>query len=396
MTATTSSGAHPVSLLRRRFQSWFDDIAVSRPGAPPRRFDWIVVALLAAGAVAEWVFVPFPNQIMSVLPAVVAIAVLPVRRQIPLPVALLAFFTQFASEVIAGVRDTPSETTYSQSIAGLMLVYALCRWASPRAVAVGFAIISVLVFIGELILLDATRAVDWLEAALFAIPWAILAAFALAMRYRARLAENREAQIRLTERNALARELHDTVAHHVSAIAVQAQAAQYIAKTNPDAATEAMQAVEQIANTTIDEMRRMVGILRSDDDQARSVTASSLVDLQDPAGEPKVTMVGATDLAALPTSIAAAVYRITQESITNARRHSRSATFIDVDLAIDDEGVALDIVNDGTPSTRNSGGGFGLIGMAERVESLGGTLLAEPRPATGWRVSARIPLKRPV
>jgi len=105
---------------------------------------------------------------------------------------------------------------------------------------------------------------DWVLAALLALtalpltelvlPWLVVAAFALAMRYRARAIEGRNDQVRLAERNSLARELHDSVAHHVSAIAVQAQAGQFVIDSDPVAAAKALQAIEAIANESIDEM----------------------------------------------------------------------------------------------------------------------------------------------
>ncbi len=105
------------------------------------------------------------------------------------------------------------------------------RWSTPARVGIGF-----LFSIGsELVILRATGgdlgADDWL----LALPWFVVAAFALAMRYRARAIEGRYERVRLEERTSLARELHDTVAHHVSAIAVQAQAAQFIGQTDPEA-----------------------------------------------------------------------------------------------------------------------------------------------------------------
>jgi signal transduction histidine kinase len=302
---------------------------------------------------------------------------------------LAAFFAELAFATISRLGDQSAEITTGHGFAGVILIYALCRWLEPRQVMAGLAAISVSAYLGELL-----HSANQFENFSFVVPWMIVAMAALAMRYRARLIEQQHAQVRLTERNTLARELHDTVAHHVSAIAVQAQAAQYVAPTDPQAAADAMKAIETIANNTIDEMRRMVGILRSDDDQARSVVASSLVDLADPDGQPRVTLIGQEELDALPTPIAAAVYRICQESITNARRHSRGATFIDVDVTFDKSTVELLIDNDGAPSNRHSGSGYGLIGMRERVEALGGTLVTGPRPISGWQVQATIPMHR--
>lgn len=376
--------------MRRRLQGWIDDLAVTKPGAPPQLWDWLVLALLVAVAATEWILDPTDYLLASALVSIPAFALLPFRRQIPLQAALIAFTATLAVEIGAAIRDAEFFTSFGHSIAGLMLVYAICRWLPPQRAAYGMIAVVTMATIGE-----AVGGVSLLESVLLAVPWLVLAAFALAMRYRARLRDHHDDHIRLAERNALARELHDSVAHHVSAIAVQAQAAQFIADSNPEAAVKAMRDVEEIANTTIDEMRRMVGILRSDEDYARTVAGTNLEPLADPNGRPRVTITGESELSELPRSVAAAIYRIAQESVTNARRHSRNVTFVDIGLQIDDITATLDVSNDGTPTTRNSGGGYGLVGMKERVDSLGGTITVGPRPASGWQVHADIPLGRP-
>ncbi len=292
--------------------------------------------------------------------------------------------------VSIALRDVSvEELDTSAGLAFIVLLYALCRWATPRDVLIGFVVSAAGATFIEWSAEDLTVG-DWL----FVVPWLIVGGFALAMRYRARLAQNRNTEIRLTERNSLARELHDTVAHHVSAIAVQAQAGQYIAAANPEAAVDALRAIEKIANESIDEMRRMVGILRSDDDQARAVAADSLESLADTAGRPAVYIAGNPQLDDLPAGVGAALFRIAQESITNARRHSREASFVEVVVTRHDDSVEMIVDNDGTPTTRNSGSGYGQVGMRERVDALGGTFESGPRPAAGWRTSTSIPLRR--
>lgn len=375
--------------MQHWLQRRFDDIAVVDRGAPPRRLDWVVVTLLAAAGFAELLLDNWTWPIASTATMLVALLVLPFRRQIPLHAALIAFFAQFILEMVAATQDVVADTTLGHGIAGLMLVYAMCRWLVPQRALVGLGLTMVLVSVPEFIAGGVT-----LENILIVIPWVILALIALAMRYRARLAEERATSIRLAERNALARELHDTVAHHVSAIAVQAQAARFVAASDPQAAVANIEHIEQIANTTIDDMRRMVGILRSDDDHARTVVAADFNALNEAGVAPPVSVTGETSLEHLPTAVAGAVYRIAQESVTNARRHSRGITFIDLELVTRPTHVTLEIRNDGSPSTRSSGGGYGLIGMQERAESLGGTMTSGPRPASGWSVRATIPLAR--
>jgi signal transduction histidine kinase len=180
----------------------------------------------------------------------------------------------------------------------------------------------------------------------------------------------------------------------VTAIAVQAQAGQYVVESNPAAAAEALRSIESIANSSIDEMRRMVGILRSEDDQARTVAPDTLDVLAVDTGQPIVHVSGDTRLDALPSGVGAALFRIAQESITNARRHSRGVTFVDIAVERRDDRVRMTIDNDGTPTTRNSGTGYGEVGMRERVEALGGTFDSSARSALGWRTNTSIPLAR--
>ena len=180
----------------------------------------------------------------------------------------------------------------------------------------------------------------------------------------------------------------------MSAIAVQAQAGQYVVESDPGAAAEALRSIETIANDSIDEMRRMVGILRSDDDLSRTVAPDSLDVLSDREGRPAVHVSGETRLDELPAGVGSALFRIAQESITNARQHSRDVTFVDVAVERDGDIVKMTVDNDGTPTTRNAGSGFGHIGMRERAEALGGAFESSSRPAIGWRTSTSIPVGR--
>lgn len=378
-----------VAPVQLRIKERLDTVAVTEPGAPPKRLDWAFAALLALVAV---VFVVADDALplwAELIPAFAAVAFVPFRRVIP----LIAVVTVAVIEVIilgVALRDLSVEDIGLPSgLAGIVLFYALCRWAAPRDVVIGFAVSMSSATFVEWAAEDLT-AEDWL----IVVPWMIVAGFALAMRYRASLVLNRNTQIRLSERNSLARELHDTVAHHVSAIAVQAQAGQYVAPTNPQAAVEALRAIEKIANESIDEMRRMVGILRSDDDQARSVAADSLESLADLSGRPAVHIVGNARLDDLPSGVGAALFRIAQESITNARRHSRDASFVEVAVTRHGDHVEMVVDNDGTPTTRHSGSGYGQVGMQERVDALGGSFESGPRPVAGWRTATSIPFRR--
>ncbi len=367
-----------------------DAVAVVEPIPPLRRWDWVLTALLALAALGFIVFEDALPLWARATPAVIAVGFVPFRRRIPL-IAVTSVTIATTVIVVLALRGLDVDDAGSPAgLADLVLFYALCRWSTPLRAGIGL-IISV---VGEAIVLWAAGGVqanDWI----WLLPWFIVvAAFALAMRYRARAIAGRYDQVRLAERNSLARELHDTVAHHVSAIAVQAQAGQYVVKSDPGAAAEALRSIEAIANESIDEMRRMVGILRSEDDLARTVAPDTLGVLTAQAGRPTVHVSGDMRLDELPAAVGAALFRIAQESITNARQHSRDVTFVDVTVERQDDRVQMIVDNDGTPTTRNSGSGYGEIGMRERVEALGGTFESSARPGPGWRTATSIPLAR--
>lgn len=215
----------------------------------------------------------------------------------------------------------------------------------------------------------------------------LLAAVGVVVRQRAAARVRRLEQARLRERERLARDLHDTVAHHVSAIAVRAQAG--LAQGTADASGEALRRIAAEASATLAEMRALVHVLR--DDARPALT--DLLGLAAPAegGRPAVVV----DLGVLPdvpADAAAALYRVAQESVTNARRHATGATRVSVRLAADGQAVRLVVDDDGTPvAAPGAHTGFGLRGMRERVELLGGTFTAGPGAERGWRVEARIP-----
>ena len=192
----------------------------------------------------------------------------------------------------------------------------------------------------------------------------------------------------------MARELHDTVAHHVSAIAIQAQAGR-TAASRPDAAVDALGAIEEEASRTLAEMRAMVGALRQGEEPelAPQRGVADIHRLARGAGEgPRVDVELAGDLDGLRPSVDAALYRLAQESITNAVRHARHATRIDVRVTGDNDDVRLTVRDDGDgPSGADWSLGYGLVGMTERAMLLGGTLEAGPGADGGWTVNALLP-----
>jgi signal transduction histidine kinase len=222
------------------------------------------------------------------------------------------------------------------------------------------------------------------------------AALGAAIRYQASSRLREMDQVKLREREQLARELHDTVAHHVSAIAIQAQAGRTLAAADPDAAVDALEVIEEEASRTLAEMRTMVGALRQGEepDLAPQRGVADIERLARSAGDsPRVDVELWGDLDDLKPSVEAAIYRLAQESITNAVRHARHATRINVWVVGDDRCVRLTVSDDGDASSlsASASSGYGIAGMTERAKLLGGTLEAGPSRDRGWTVDAVLP-----
>lgn len=211
---------------------------------------------------------------------------------------------------------------------------------------------------------------------------------------------------RRDERLELARELHDLVAHHVTGIVVQAQAAQVVADRDPAAAGAALERIEGAGKEALDAMRRLVGSLRDDDGTpgaAPTAPPVGLAGLDDLAatstgtGLPVHLVVADDARIGASTTVAASAHRIVQESLTNARRHAVDATGVAVDVRRDGADLVVTVTDDGrhpVGGPRPDRPGYGLVGMTERAHALGGTLVAGPvaPPAHGWAVQARLPL----
>lgn len=206
------------------------------------------------------------------------------------------------------------------------------------------------------------------------------------------------AQARREERFALARDVHDTVAHHMTGIIVQAQASRHVAERDPTAATRALEEIEQASTEALTAMRRVVAMLREDNTSApREPTdlRAALQQLANPVSHPPVFLTLHDDPdAPIPPEVSSTVLRIAQESLANARRHAH-ASRIDVETRLEEQQVTLDINDDGRAgSPPTYGHGYGLEGLAERVDTLGGDFTAGPSQNGGWHVHARLPLRQ--
>jgi signal transduction histidine kinase len=214
------------------------------------------------------------------------------------------------------------------------------------------------------------------------------------------LEREREEQAQLAvaeERGRIARELHDVIAHAVSVIVVQAQAGPHLVE-NPRRAIGVFHAIESSGRDALEELRRLLGILRSADEQLAIGPQPGLGSLQSlieqvrASGLPVELRIEGEPVH-LPAGIDLSAYRIVQEALTNVVKHTEDAA-AEVVIRYGEHALELDVVDDGHGrATSTNGSGHGLIGMRERVALYGGTLEAGTRNGGGYAVCARLPLE---
>ncbi|MEU5195135.1 histidine kinase [Streptomyces scabiei] len=227
---------------------------------------------------------------------------------------------------------------------------------------------------------------------------------ALAWGLRGRLLEEQRARdvdaVRQRQRLELAHDLHDFVAHHVTGIIVQANAALALQHSAPEQITPLLENISRSGSETLDSMRRLVRVLREDDragirpGQLWSELGRLVSTYSDDEPDTRLHIAAAARDVRLAPEVETSVHRVVQEALTNVRRHAPGAA---VAVRIDTDGHRLRVeVYNTAPDTHQPGpvggrGGLGLIGLSERVEAVEGTLTAVPTDDGGWRVTAAFP-----
>jgi signal transduction histidine kinase len=290
---------------------------------------------------------------------------------------------------------------FGGGLAGLLVLGAAAvRLLQPKTAAIiavaGTLVIGVSETAGPEGLFD--HRVLWAMAGVTA--WSAALVVGLYLRYLDFLHRQALETARREERLDLARELHDVVAHHVTGMVVQAQAARFAGQDHPGTLLSALDSIETAGTGTLAAMRQLVGLLRDPDDSGPGPQAEPIgqlvrrfaehgppVDLRLPAGAPA---------SGWPPEVASTVYRIVQEALTNIARHAPLARSVVVTVAHDAGQVRVEVTDD-APASRHHrpGGGYGLVGMRERVQALGGRLHAGPLPSAGWAVQAWLPVPAP-
>lgn len=367
-------------------------LAEPRVPFPPHRVwrDWVlVVALVAAGSAETLLRTDLGSRPIAALLGIGPTLGLFWRRTFPLQVLTIGFAAHRFAD--AAAMQGSGEYMLWITAALMIMPYALFRWGSGRECVLGVVVMA-LVHIPS----RSSGIENLVEAAAAAVFLLLPAAFGLAVRFRAVSLLRERDQVKMLERELLARELHDSVAHHISAIVVQAQAGRAVAATNPGQAVHVLEVIENEAARTLAEMRALVGALRQGE-AAEFAPQRGVGDIPGLAnasgGSPRVNVSLSGRLDDLAPIVDTALYRLAQEAITNCMRHARHATRVDVGVSADDTFIRLTVVDDGDVVSSNTSGSsaYGLIGMTERAMLLGGTFHAGPGPGRGWQILATLP-----
>jgi signal transduction histidine kinase len=375
--------------------------------------DALLVGALLAGSLVEIWFFPEesggwvgPDWLLSAL-ALGATLPLLVRREWP----LLAFGLVLASVAAIIAFSIPVQGPFEPFVAIVVALYAVGAHASERRGVAGLALFFagfavpglVLVLAGKQRVGDLVPAVVWLSAA-----W-LVGRIIRGRHLRTLELEDLTAQLELEreerartavlyERTRIARELHDVIGHNVSVIVVQAGAASRVLEGEQPVVRNALATIEETGRQTVDEMRRLLGILRRSDDRLALAPQpglgllDGLLDQVRAAGLPvELRVEGEPE--ALPTGLDLTAYRIVQEALTNALKHAGPARAVVTVRYLGAE-VELEVSDDGSGDDDVSGAGHGLIGMRERVAVYGGRLEAGRPNGGGYVLRARLPVGR--
>jgi signal transduction histidine kinase len=307
-----------------------------------------------------------------------------------LPLILWRTYPRTAAAIISAatfiaLTSDPITETVAGLAAQVWVLYLLAeRYGGRAAFGLGVALVA-------MILLDSDPGIA--NVVLLAAGIGALAA-GNSRRLGGQVEEAQRDQAVLEERARIARELHDVVAHHVSTIAIQADTARLATPGMPPDGAEKLEAIGDTARDAMTDMRRILGVLRSEpgerEPQPGLEGIGDLIEAARSAGTP-VRLVLEEPVAPLAPSVELTAYRVVQEALTNARRHAPGAA-VEVELHYDADALRVRVRDDG-PGPSGDADGLGLIGMHERVATVGGQLTVGPAGGGGgFVVEARLPL----
>ncbi|MBL1117009.1 hypothetical protein JK364_32185 [Streptomyces sp. 110] len=337
--------------------------------------------------------------------AMAVLAVVRDPRWVP-RAALVTCAGTFAATVayhLLPVNMVTSETSSGEFMGQLVLLAVAVRRCTPRLTLVAVSLLSVSVC--SVPVLRDSDVGESAENMLLMLALAFVCG--LVLRLHDAQQERTGQLVRQEERLALARDLHDTVAHQVTAIVVQLQAVRHVTgRSTPDprALNEMLEAVEHAGGEALTSMRRLVGSMRGDETPRHpenlGEVLTRIVDEARGTGLPVRLDLGRDLPEDVPAEVIGGLSRVLQEALTNAQRYARGARSVDVSARVAAHHAELVVEDDGqgSPSGHRGslgrfGGGFGIMGMRERIELLGGAFEAGHRVEGGWRVRASVPLR---
>jgi signal transduction histidine kinase len=318
------------------------------------------------------------------------------RSRDPLPLLGLIFAVSVAALAMPMLAEPTNSGTF---VFFLLAVYSAAAHTSGRRTLLAGGMTVGLFITG----LDTSGGITADNVIFFALilgaPWAA----GRAVRQRRlnetelELEKGRAAAAIVEERARIARELHDVVAHSISVMVLQARGGRRVLETEPTDAREAFAVIESTGQQALDEMRRLVGMLRSGDEtlplapQPSLKELGTLVDQVRAAGLP-VQLAVEGEPRDLPPGVDLSAFRIVQEALTNALTHAGPAR-ARVVLRYRADELELEISDDGPGTGDGSSSGYGLVGMRERVLVYGGELQAGKQPGGGYALRVRLPFR---
>jgi signal transduction histidine kinase len=379
---------------------------------PPYRFDALLALAVYVEVCAELVVLAELRGAKLALGLVLAGLFglgMALRRRVPLAAIALATGGVAAGGLL-GSQVTDNVT--SPLFVAMFVNYTAGTVLEGRRLAAGFGVGAILVAVSVLTDPENPGPIDLVFSNIFAVAGPMLCGVLLrnrarlnqALRDKAQRAEQDRAEeaeaAALEERTRIASELHDVVAHALSAMTVQATAARRLADRDPGKAAAAFSAVEGTGREALTELRRLLGVLRKEDEELALAPQPSLAHVRS-----LIQRAGAAGLyvelriegepVLLPAGVDLTAYRLVQEGLTNSIKHA-AASRADVRVRYDGDHVEIEICDDGRGAdgadAAANGGGHGLVGMRERVSIYGGELEAGPRAEGGFRLRARLPV----
>jgi signal transduction histidine kinase len=371
-------------------------LRLRRLGIDPVKLDVAIAIVLAVAAELEaWVgSLSAQNQLIVAVIGPLMAGTVAVRRRYPAAAGIAA---ALIANVVAIVWGPPNVA--SVGIAWFCSMYALTVWTTTRLFAIGVALFAVPPLVAVAVRGEPKGGVTFTVVTL--VVMLLIRRVVGDRERRAQIAERerdlvaREAVVE--ERARIARELHDVIAHHVSMIVLQAGAERRVLDGANDSTREVLETVERTGRSALTEMRRLLGMLRSEANEPLTPQPGlddvpTLVTQLREAGLP-VELHVEGERRELPVGIELSAYRIVQEALTNALKHAGEAK-ASVSIRYGTDSLELEIADDGTGASMPvPSGGHGLVGMRERVALYGGRLDAGRRPSGGFAVRVLLPIR---